>query len=62
MKNLLFDKTSGEFNWALVAVLALAAIFFYSVLTANVSIPKDSMDNSENIIHQEERDFFETLD
>jgi hypothetical protein len=40
MKRFWFDRETGEFNWAFVAILALAAIFFYNVLTANVNIPE----------------------
>jgi hypothetical protein len=29
----------GGFNWALVAIIAFAVIFFFNVLTANVQIP-----------------------
>jgi hypothetical protein len=42
MKRFWFDKETGEFNWAIVAILALAAIFFYNVMTANVNIPEKS--------------------
>ena len=36
------DEKSGEFNWALVAVFVLVAIFFYNVYTAKTIIPGET--------------------
>jgi hypothetical protein len=40
-KRFWFDRETGEFNWAIIAVILLAAIFFYNVITANVRIPEN---------------------
>lgn len=42
-KKALWRDNSGEFNWAMIAVIALAAIFFYNVFTANVVIPQKDL-------------------
>ena len=44
MKKIWFDNKTGEFNWALVAVIAFAAMFTYSVFTANVIIPEKTQE------------------
>jgi hypothetical protein len=43
-KRFWFDRETGEFNWAIVAIIALAGIFFFNVLTAKVNLP----DQAEN--------------
>ena len=50
MKKFWFDKETGEFNWAIVAIFALAAIFFFNVFTASVNIPAGTDINTEETV------------
>ena len=53
MKKIWYDRKTGEFNWALLAVIALAGIFFYNILTANIRKPiQQGTDKKEDYFQQ----------